>query len=273
MNVDSQHRRPGGSPLLGAQDLGVRLAGRWLVRGVDLCVYRGEIVTLIGPNGGGKTTTIKALLGIVPMHEGRLQRAAGLRIGYVPQRIHIEATLPLNVTRFMSLTARHTPQQVHSALATVGIESLAGDWVQNLSGGEFQRLLLARAMLREPDLLILDEPVQNVDFAGEIALYELIHRIRDQLGCGILLISHDLNIVMAQTDRVVCLNGHVCCDGTPQRVAASPQYRTLFGPRAAEALAIYQHHHDHRHLPDGSVVPVGEPPRSLEEPPEIDRAG
>ena len=241
--------------ILSVRNLGVQQGGRWLIRGVNLTIHRREIVTLIGPNGGGKTTTVKAMLGIVPMNEGQLYKAEAVRIGYVPQHISIDDTLPIKVSRFMNLTARHEPPQIQDALTQVGIESLYHSRVQTLSGGEFQRLLLARALIRKPDVLILDEPVQNVDFAGEIALYELIHQIRDRWDCGILLISHDLNIVMAKTDTVVCLNGHVCCDGEPQRVASSPEYRELFGPRAADVLAVYQHHHDHRHLPDGSVVP------------------
>ncbi len=252
LKADSQSA----TTLLEVRNLGVNQAGHWLVRGVNLSLHRGEIVTLIGPNGGGKTTTLRALLGIVPMIEGTLKRSAGLRIGYVPQRISIDASLPLSVSRFMSLTGAQPQNLIHQALATVGIASLRNLPVQTLSGGEFQRLLLARALIRKPDVLILDEPVQNVDFAGEIALYELIRQIRDQLQCGILLVSHDLNIVMAQTDTVVCLNGHVCCDGEPQRVAESKEYRELFGPRAAAALAVYQHHHNHQHLPDGSVVPI-----------------
>ena len=241
--------------LLSVRNLGVQKDGRWLIRGVNLTVHRREIVTLIGPNGGGKTTTVKAMLGIVPMDEGQLIETGAVRIGYVPQHISIDDTLPINVSRFMNLTARHEPAQIEEALTLVGIDALIHSRVQTLSGGEFQRLLLARALIRKPDILILDEPVQNVDFAGEIALYELIHQIRDQLNCGILLISHDLNIVMAKTDTVVCLNGHVCCDGAPQRVASSPEYRELFGSRAAEVLAVYQHDHDHHHLPDGRVVP------------------
>ncbi len=268
MDTDRVLNEAVAEPLLGISGLGVSRSGRWLVRGVNLTVHRGEIVTLIGPNGGGKTTTVRALLGIIPMTEGRLQRASDVRIGYVPQHINIDATLPLSVSRFMTLTESYGQVQIEQALATVGIDSMLKARVQTLSGGEFQRLLLARALIRRPDVLILDEPVQNVDFAGEIALYELIHRIRDQLGCGILLISHDLNIVMAQTDTVVCLNGHVCCDGEPHQVASSPEYRELFGPRAAEALAVYKHSHDHSHLPDGSVVPLKDSDQHL---PESDR--
>ncbi len=241
-------------PLVEARGLGVRQSGLWLVRGVDLTIRPGEIVTLIGPNGSGKSTTVKALLGIMDTAEGRLQRRADLRIGYVPQKLSIDRTMPLTVRRLMTLTGRHDGAEIETALSDVGIAHLSGRPVQQLSGGEFQRALLARALIRRPQLLVLDEPVQGVDFAGEIELYELIHDIRERLGCAILMISHDLHIVMGQTDTVICLNGHVCCSGTPQMVTASPEYRALFGSRAASALAIYRHDHDHVHLADGRVV-------------------
>ncbi len=233
--------------------VGVERAGRWLVRGIDLSVSSGEIVTLIGPNGSGKSTTAKAAIGLVPPTEGQVLRAENLSVGYVPQKLAVDWTLPLTVRRLMTVTGRYSDNQIEKALDAVGIAGLAGSEVQNLSGGEFQRALLARAIIGKPDLLVLDEPVQGVDFAGEVALYDLIVKIRDETGCGILLISHDLHVVMAQTDTVVCLNGHVCCRGTPDTVATSPEYVQLFGTRAAETLAVYRHHHDHTHLPDGTV--------------------
>ncbi|WP_322096490.1 zinc ABC transporter ATP-binding protein ZnuC [Pelagibius marinus] len=242
------------APLIEVRGLGVQRGGRWLVRGVDLAIRPGEIVTLIGPNGSGKSTTVRALLGILEPSAGEVIRRPGLNIGYVPQRLTIDWTMPLTVRRLMTLTGRHGAAEIRAALQEVGIEHLAEAPVQQLSGGEFQRALLARAIIRRPALLVLDEPVQGVDFAGEIALYQLIHDIRERLGCGILMISHDLHIVMGQTDTVVCLNGHVCCSGTPQVVTESPEYRALFGAQAASALAIYRHHHDHVHLEDGRVV-------------------
>ncbi|MGF1624684.1 MAG: zinc ABC transporter ATP-binding protein ZnuC [Alphaproteobacteria bacterium] len=245
-------------PLVGARNLGVARDGRWLVRHVDLDLHPGEILTVIGPNGSGKSTTAKALLGLVSPSEGDVRRAAGIRIGYVPQKLSLDWTLPLTARRLLTLTGRHSRREVDRALGQVGIAHLAGARIQTMSGGEFQRALLARAIIRRPDVLVLDEPVQGVDFNGEIALYDLIRSIRDELGCGILLISHDLHIVMAQTDTVLCLNGHVCCHGTPQVVAESPEYRSLFGPRAAGTLAVYRHHHDHVHRVDGSVVPLGQ---------------
>jgi zinc transport system ATP-binding protein len=232
---------------------GVKRDGRWLVEDIDLTIRRGEIVTLIGPNGSGKSTTAKLVTGVLKPDVGSVTRAPGLTIGYVPQKLSIDWTLPLSVKRLMTLTGTHSPAAVEAALEAVGIGHLANDEVQYLSGGEFQRALLARAMIRKPDLLVLDEPVQGVDFSGEVALYDLITRIRDETQCGVLLISHDLHVVMAATDTVICLNGHVCCRGTPDSVARSPEYLKLFGTRAAATLAIYQHHHDHTHLPDGRV--------------------
>jgi len=240
-------------PLVSLGGAGVYRAGRWLVRGVDLTVERGEIVTLIGPNGSGKSTTAKMALGILKPDEGTVTRAARLSVGYVPQKVNIDWTLPLTVGRFMHLTGRVPDGAVGAAMAETGIAHLRDAQVRTLSGGEFQRAMLARAIARKPDLLVLDEPVQGVDFTGEIALYELIKTIRDDLGCGVLLISHDLHVVMAATDRVICLNGHVCCSGTPTAVASSREYQALFGARAAPTLAVYEHHHDHTHLPDGRV--------------------
>ncbi len=240
--------------LVSLSGAGVMRRGRWLVRGVDLDVRRGEIVTLIGPNGSGKSTTAKTAIGVIKADEGKVSRQPGLKVGYVPQKLAIDWTLPLTVERLMSLTGPQPRDRVAAALDSVGMARLAKAEVQTLSGGEFQRALLARAIIRDPDLLVLDEPVQGVDFSGEVALYQLIREIRDRIGCGILLISHDLHVVMAETDTVLCLNGHVCCRGTPQSVLADPEYVRLFGARAAETLAIYRHRHDHTHLADGRVL-------------------
>lgn len=241
-------------PLVEARGLGIRRDGRWLIDGVDLEIGRGEVVTLIGPNGGGKTTTAKALLGLIEPDAGRVSRAADLKIGYVPQRFAVDWTLPIDVTRLMSLTVSHKSDDIRAALERVDARHLESAEIQHLSGGEFQRVLLARAIIGKPDLLVLDEPVQGVDFSGEIALYNLIGDIRDELKCGVLMISHDLHIVMAGTDRVVCLNGHVCCSGTPRQVAATDEYRRLFGHLGASALAVYHHEHDHAHDHCGNVV-------------------
>lgn len=240
--------------LVSLSNAGVQRNGRWLVRGVEFSVRKGEIVTLIGPNGSGKSTSAKMAIGVLKPSEGAVSRIAGLRVGYVPQKLSVDWTMPLSVRRLMTLTGPLPAREIDAALNATGIAHLANAEVQHLSGGEFQRALLARAIARKPDLLVLDEPVQGVDFSGEIALYDLIKQIRNETGCGILLISHDLHVVMAETDTVICLNGHVCCRGTPQAVSQSPEYVRLFGSRAAQTLAVYSHHHDHTHLPDGRVL-------------------
>lgn len=232
---------------------GIQKGGQWLVRGVDLTVRPGEIVTLIGPNGSGKSTTAKMALGILKPTEGRAERRAGLTVGYVPQKLAIDWTLPLTVARFLRLTNPLSDAACREALAKTGAERLIAAEMRSLSGGELQRVMLARAIARRPDLLVLDEPVQGVDYSGEIAIYDLISEIRTTLGCGILMISHDLHVVMAQADQVVCLNGHVCCRGTPSDVSQDDSYHALFGTRGNAALAVYEHHHDHVHLPDGNV--------------------
>ncbi|MCK5933624.1 MAG: metal ABC transporter ATP-binding protein [Fulvimarina manganoxydans] len=245
---------PDEAPLISLSGAGIRRSGRWLVRGITFSIAPGEIVTLIGPNGAGKSTSAKLALGILKPDEGEARKRRNLTVGYVPQKLAIDWTLPLDVARFMRLTGRVDSKRIEAAMAETGVSHLASAEVRSLSGGEFQRVLLARAIARKPDLLVLDEPVQGVDFGGEVALYEMIRRVRDDMGCGVLLISHDLHVVMAATDRVVCLNGHVCCEGSPRAVAATPEYRRLFGDRAAEALAVYEHDHDHVHLPDGRIA-------------------
>jgi zinc transport system ATP-binding protein len=240
--------------LITLTNAGISRGGRVLVEGVDLTISRGEIVTLIGPNGSGKSTTAKLATGVLKPTMGKVSRKPGLTIGYVPQKLTIDWTLPLSVERLMTLTGRFSPSEIEAALDAVGARHLRRAAVQELSGGEFQRVLFARAMIRRPDFLVLDEPVQGVDFSGEVALYELVRQIRDSTRAGILMISHDLHVVMAETDTVICLNGHVCCRGTPNAVKRSPEYLQLFGERAASTLAIYEHHHDHEHHDDGCVV-------------------
>ncbi|MHC8508928.1 MAG: ATP-binding cassette domain-containing protein [Rhodospirillales bacterium] len=240
-------------PLAALSDAGAKSGGRWRVRGVNLSIRRGEIVTLIGPNGSGKSTVAKMALGLLRPDEGTARRRPGLSVGYVPQSLAVDWALPLSVARFMRLTGAVAPEAAMRALAMAGAENLAGAEMRALSGGEFQRVLMARAIARNPDLLVLDEPVSGVDYAGETAVYGLIQTLRRDLGCGVLLISHDLHVVMAGTDQVVCLNGHVCCSGSPAEVAQDAAFQALFGTRAAPELAVYQHNHDHDHLPDGRV--------------------
>ena len=239
--------------LVSLKNAGVCVSDKWLVRGVSLDVSRGEIVTLIGPNGSGKSTTAKIALGVINPSEGSAQRRRNIRVSYVPQKLAVDWTMPLTVKRFMALSHAANENEVQRALSSTGIEHLKNAQVRNLSGGEFQRVLLARAVVNKPELLVLDEPVQGVDFNGEIALYRLIEEIRGELNCGIILISHDLHVVMSSTNKVICLNGHVCCSGSPEAVASAPEFRTLFGDRAANELAFYKHNHDHEHLPDRTI--------------------
>ncbi len=223
--------------LVKLKNAGYQQNDKWLVKGVSLEVEKGKIVTLIGPNGSGKSTTAKIALGIYKKIDGEVEKYTN-KVGYVPQKVSIDWTLPLRVREALSLT---------------GVVHLKHKNLGNLSGGEFQRVLLARAISKKPDLLVLDEPVQGVDFTGEIALYELIKKISEELNCGILLISHDLHTVMSATDHVVCLNGHVCCSGSPIDVAKNNEYKALFGEQAAQTLSIYEHKHDHVHSHEGEI--------------------
>jgi zinc transport system ATP-binding protein len=253
--------------LLEGREITLRLGRTTVLNDVSLAVGSGEIVTVIGPNGAGKTSLLRVLLGLLPATSGTVHRRLGLSLGYVPQRLVIDPVLPLSVKRLMTLTARKPAAAVHAALGETGVAGLIDAPVQTLSGGEFQRVLLARALLREPDLLVLDEPVQGVDFAGEAALYQLIGAIRERHGCGVLMVSHDLHTVMAATDRVICLNRHVCCAGRPAAVGRDPEFVRLFGPRAAAALGVYAHRHDHAHDLAGGVVAAGGAGDPLADPP------
>ena len=238
--------------LVKLNEVGFQQNKKWLVKGVSLQVERGKIVTLIGPNGSGKSTTAKIALGIYKNIEGQVEKFTN-NIGYVPQKISIDWTLPLRVKDFMLLTDNLKDDVLDEALTLTGVKHLKDKNLGNLSGGEFQRVLLARAISKKPELLVLDEPVQGVDFTGEIALYELIKKISEKINCGILLISHDLHTVMTATDHVVCLNGHVCCSGSPKDVARNNEYKALFGEQASQTLSVYEHKHDHEHSNDGEI--------------------
>ena len=231
---------------------GFRLKDKWLVKGVSLQIKKGQIVTLIGPNGSGKSTTAKIALGIYKNIDGEVKKYTN-KVGYVPQKISIDWTLPLRVRDFMVLTENLKDEDINEALSLTGVIQLKNKNLGDLSGGEFQRVLIARAISKKPDLLVLDEPVQGVDFTGEIALYKLIKKITDELNCGILLISHDLHTVMSATDHVVCLNGHVCCSGSPIDVAKNNEYKALFGEQASQILSRYEHRHDHVHTSKGEI--------------------
>lgn len=237
--------------------VGLRHGERQVLSGIELSVESGHITTLVGPNGAGKTSLVRLVLGLAVPSAGRVERAPGLSIGYMPQKVMVDETLPLTVQTFVGLGGRATGGEVAAALARVGATPLARLPVQHLSGGEFQRVLLARAVVRRPQLLVLDEPAQGVDIAGQNALYGLVGDLRDETGCGVLMVSHDLHLVMAESDSVVCINHHVCCHGTPEAVSAHPEFVALFGDLAAQAakahVAVYTHHHDHEHELDGAV--------------------
>ena len=225
---------------------------RKILDNISLTLLRGEIITIIGPNGAGKSTLLKLALGLISPTSGSVRKADGLRIGYMPQRLHIDANLPLSTLRFLQLGGAKT-HAINAALTEVGATGIERQAVQSLSGGEMQRVLLARALLRNPDLLVLDEPVQGVDVGGQTEMYALIAELRRRHRCGVLMVSHDLHWVMAQTDRVLCLNQHVCCEGHPEHVGNDPAYRALFGDAAVTTIAPYHHHHNHAHDLHGSV--------------------
>ena len=233
--------------LLAADHLCVRFGATEVLHDVSVALHPGEIVTILGPNGSGKSTLLRALLGIVTPFAGRVLRAPGLRIGYVPQKLAVDRAMPMTARRFLSLPQAVPEGQALAALARVGLEGLGGRQMAALSGGQFQRLLLARALLTAPQLLILDEPTQGLDQPGEAAFYRLIEEVRRETGAAVLMVSHDLHVVMAASDRVICLNRHVCCEGTPRVVSNAPEYLALFGLGTQGALALYQHVHDHSH--------------------------
>ncbi|MEM8959088.1 MAG: metal ABC transporter ATP-binding protein [Pseudomonadota bacterium] len=237
--------------LIESQGLTVRYGGIEALQNVDFHIDRGEIVTIVGPNGSGKSTLLRALIGAVPLSGGEIHRAPGLRIGYVPQRLQIDPTLPITVARFLCLPHSVPRAQILAALDAAGVPDLSHRQMAALSGGQFQRVLLARALLGDPDLLILDEATQGLDQPGSAAFYRQIEQVRDELGCAVLMVSHELHVVMSASDRVVCINRHVCCEGSPETVSAAPAYRALFGSGTQGALALYRHEHrghDHDRL-------------------------
>lgn len=244
--------------LISARGLTMKRGDREVLSDIDLDVHRGEIVTLIGPNGAGKTTLVRLVLGIEQPTRGRIVKPATTRIGYVPQRFDIDSTIPMTVASFLALGADVTTKDIEEALQEAGATRTLHQQLSKLSGGETQRVLIARALLRRPNLLILDEPASGVDFTGEADLYDLIGRLRDKHDLGVLLVSHDLHVVMARSDRVICLNGHVCCSGKPEDVSQHAAYVRIFGPHAATALGVYRHHHDHQHDLTGETKPLDE---------------
>lgn len=235
-------------PLITAQGLAVRYGtAPPVLRDIDFRIWQGEIVNIVGPNGSGKSTFLRAVLGMINPARGTVRRAPGLRLGYVPQRLHLEPALPLSVRRFLTLLQPMPRAEVTLLLERVGVPGLEEQAMATLSGGQFQRVLLARALAGRPQLLALDEPTQGLDQMGIAGFYRLIDEVRNEIGCAVLSVSHDLHVVMSASDRVICINGHICCEGTPSVVSAAPEYRALFGLGTGGALALYQHRHDHGH--------------------------
>jgi zinc transport system ATP-binding protein len=235
--------------LLSARGVRYARGGRSLLNGVDLDLVRGELLTLVGPNGSGKSTLIKILCGVLRPDAGEIQRRPGLRSGYVPQRFQVDDNLPLTVDRFLRLQQSAAPERLEPVIAATGIARLMTRPLQALSGGESRRVLLARALLRAPDLLFLDEPAAGLDVNGQAEIYDLIQAVRAQWGCGVLVVSHDLHLVMAASDQVICLNeGRISCRGGPASVREHPEYRALFGHQVAPGIGVYSHgghsHHE-----------------------------
>lgn len=233
--------------LVSVENLSVRYGGNTILQRVDLDIEKGEIVTIVGPNGSGKTSLLKAIIGAVEPAKGCVTLKPGLKIGYVPQRLNFNPTLPITVERFMRLTAKADTRSCIAALETAGVPKVLKEQMSGLSGGQFQRVLLAGALLGRPEILLLDEATQGLDQPGSAAFYRQIEAVRRETGCAIMMISHDLHVVMSASDRVICLNGHVCCAGTPAVVASAPEYKALFGDGTDGALALYRHDHDHNH--------------------------
>ncbi|MEM6389110.1 MAG: metal ABC transporter ATP-binding protein [Pseudomonadota bacterium] len=233
--------------LIRCSDVTFGYGGPPVLRDISFAISPGEIVTIVGPNGSGKTSFLKGLIGALKPLTGRITQRSGLRLGYVPQRLHVDASLPMTVARFLNLPRRQARTRVTDALERAGAVGLGTRQITALSGGQMQRVLLARALLDAPDLLLLDEPTQSLDQPGAAAFYRQIEEVRADLGCAVLMVSHDLHVVMSASDRVICLNGHICCEGQPEMVAAAPEYRALFGEGTHGTLALYRHHHDHDH--------------------------
>lgn len=237
-------------PLLNAVDISVRQGSVEVLQKVTFSIHAGEIVTIVGPNGSGKSTMLRTLVGILPVHEGCIDRRRGLSIGYVPQRLQMERTMPLSVRRFFDLPRRARRDDLAQVSERVQVDHLLDKQMMDLSGGQLQRVLLARALLNKPDMLVLDEATQGLDQRGSAEFYHQIESVRNELGCAVLMVSHELHVVMSASDRVICLNGHICCEGTPEVVSSKPEYRALFGSGTRGALALYRHEHDHSHEHD-----------------------
>ena len=244
------------SRLIELQDVSLRRGGQAILEGVSFALSAGEIVTLVGLNGSGKSSLVRIVVGLQRPDSGHVRRRDGLRVGYTPQHLPRDPRLPLTAERFVALGGDDDEKRIHAVLDEVGALQVGQAQLTDISGGELHRVLLARALLRRPDLLVLDEPMAGVDLAGRSDLYRLIADLRDRYRCGVLMVSHDLHVVMAATDNVLCLNRHLCCTGHPRSIARDPQFIALFGREVADVLAVYPHHHDHAHDVHGESVPL-----------------
>ncbi|MFM7084731.1 MAG: ATP-binding cassette domain-containing protein [Hyphomicrobium sp.] len=244
------------STLLSARKIKLVIQDRIILEEIDLDIHEGEIVTLIGPNGSGKTSLVRVLLGIQNLTSGVIHRRQALKVGYVPQHFQIDRSLPLSVERFLCLGRKYDPKNIHHILNEVGAHRCLNQQMIHLSGGEIQRVLLARALISQPELLVLDEPARGLDYTGEAEFYALIENLRSLRKLGILLVSHDLHIVMGSSDHVLCLNRHICCSGKPDAVSQHPEYTKMFGLKAGNAFGVYHHNHDHIHGLNGAECPL-----------------
>lgn len=241
------------SPLVQLKNITLTIDNQTILQNISLNIQPNSITTIVGPNGGGKSTLLKVLLKLLPATSGKVHHKKGVKIGYVPQKLHLDPSIPITVQRFLSLKPNATPPLIAEALSLFSVSHLAHHQMQKLSGGELQRVLLARAILDRPQLLVLDEPMQGVDITGQTELYQLLNKTRDWLNCAILMVSHDLNIVMANTDEVLCVNRHLCCAGTPEAISSEPSFIHFFGDQFAKNVAFYSHKHNHHHDLHGDV--------------------
>ena len=233
------------SVILSGKKINANIKGNVIIRDVDLIISDHDFVTIVGPNGAGKSTLLKVLLGIVPKSNGEIYCKPGLNIGYVPQQFNVPNTMPLTVVDFLKLNSILSETKIDDILIQLDIFKLKLKLIYNLSGGERQRVLIARALLKEPNLLVLDEPAQNLDIKGQLDLYKFLAHLYESKRTSILMVSHDLHMVMSITKRVICFHGRVCCSGEPQVIAKDPAFINIFGDDVSSTMSFYQHTHKH----------------------------
>lgn len=235
------------SALIQAQNVSLTINGKNILDDISLDIKERDFITIVGPNGAGKSTLLKVLMGFTHPTTGSVQQREGTRIGYVPQKLSIDKTIPITTQRFLTLRKKVHATTLKRVVEQTGITPQLHKPLHSLSGGELQRVLLCRALLDEPDLLILDEPAQNLDISGQLAFYEQLNQIYQQQRLSILMVSHDLHLVMSCTRQVICLFHHICCSGEPQSVTQDPEFQKLFGKDMANMMALYHHQHNHTH--------------------------